>query len=102
MEKVPFPEFDLTGKVAIVTGAGRGMGYHIALALAKYGADVPSADLPAFDQPLLAEVARRAAPQAQVAAPPAGAPIFTDDRAPVEQVVHALVLRYLLGASPPQ
>jgi len=40
MEKVPFSEFDLTGKVAIVTGAGRGMGYHIALALAKYGADL--------------------------------------------------------------
>ena len=40
MERVPFPEFDLTGKVAIVTGAGRGMGYHIALALAKYGADI--------------------------------------------------------------
>ena len=36
-----FPsEFDLSGKVAIVTGAGRGMGYHMALALAKYGADV--------------------------------------------------------------
>lgn len=33
-------EFDLTGKVAIVTGAGRGMGYHIALALARYGADL--------------------------------------------------------------
>jgi len=40
MEKVPFSEFDLTGKVAIVTGAGRGMGYHFALALAKYGADL--------------------------------------------------------------
>jgi 2-deoxy-D-gluconate 3-dehydrogenase len=40
MEKAPFSEFDLTGKVAIVTGAGRGMGYHIALALAKYGADI--------------------------------------------------------------
>jgi NAD(P)-dependent dehydrogenase (short-subunit alcohol dehydrogenase family) len=40
MEKVPYSEFDLTGKVAIVTGAGRGMGYHIALALAKYGADL--------------------------------------------------------------
>lgn len=35
-----FPDFDLTGKVAIVTGAGRGLGYYIALGLAKYGADV--------------------------------------------------------------
>ena len=33
-------EFDLSGKVAIVTGAGRGMGYPIALALARYGADL--------------------------------------------------------------
>ena len=33
-------EFDLSRKVAIVTGAGRGIGYHIALALAKYGADL--------------------------------------------------------------
>ena len=35
-----FPEFDLTGRVAVVTGAGRGMGYHIALALARYGTDL--------------------------------------------------------------
>jgi 2-deoxy-D-gluconate 3-dehydrogenase len=40
MEKIPFSEFDLSGKVAIVTGAGRGMGYHIALALSKYGVDL--------------------------------------------------------------
>ena len=33
-------EFDLDGKVAVVTGAGRGMGYDIALALARYGADI--------------------------------------------------------------
>jgi NAD(P)-dependent dehydrogenase (short-subunit alcohol dehydrogenase family) len=35
-----FEEFDLSGKLAIVIGAGRGMGYHFALALARYGADV--------------------------------------------------------------
>ena len=40
MDKIPFSEFDLSGKVAIVTGAGRGLGYHIALILAKYGADL--------------------------------------------------------------
>ena len=39
MKKIP-SDFDLSGKVAIVTGAGRGMGYHIALALARYGADL--------------------------------------------------------------
>jgi hypothetical protein len=46
---------------------------------------------------LLAEVARRAAPQARAAQPPPGTPIFTDDRAPVEQVVHRLVLQHFLG-----
>jgi 2-deoxy-D-gluconate 3-dehydrogenase len=32
--------FDLTGKKAVVTGAGRGLGRSIAVALASYGADV--------------------------------------------------------------
>ena len=52
MERVPFPEFDLSGKVAIVTGAGRGMGYYIALALARYGADliVSSRTLPELEE----------------------------------------------------
>ncbi|RPJ36741.1 MAG: glucose 1-dehydrogenase [Deltaproteobacteria bacterium] len=40
MEKNPYPEFDLSGKVAIVSGAGRGMGSHFAIALARYGADL--------------------------------------------------------------
>jgi spermidine synthase len=55
------------------------------------------ANLSLFDAPLLAEVARRAVPQAHQADPPAGAPIFTDDHAPVELVVHRLVLQYMLS-----
>ena len=40
---------------------------------------------------------QQAVTQARVAAPPADAPIFTDDRAQVEQVVHGLILDYLAG-----
>src|SRR2546425_12115738 len=35
-----FPAFDLTGQVAVVTGAARGLGEAISLALAHAGADV--------------------------------------------------------------
>ena len=37
---MPLPEYDLRGKVAFVTGAGRGIGKGIAQALAEAGADV--------------------------------------------------------------
>jgi len=37
--------FDLTNKVAIVTGGASGIGYGMALGLARYGADVVIADL---------------------------------------------------------
>ena len=40
MNRNQFPHFDLSGKVAIVTGAGRGMGYSMSQALAQNGADL--------------------------------------------------------------
>ena len=54
-------------------------------------------NLPRFTGPMLDQVAQQASGLARVAQPPPGTPIFTDDRAPVEQVVHALVLRQMFG-----
>jgi spermidine synthase len=55
------------------------------------------ANLPRFAGPMLDQVAEQTSGLARQAQPPPGTPIFTDDRAPVEQVVHALVLRQMFG-----
>lgn len=50
--------FDLTGRVAVVTGAGRGLGRTMALALAAAGADVAVSSRTAADlQSLVTEIA---------------------------------------------
>jgi len=54
------------------------------------------ANLSRFTGPMLDQVAQQTSGVARQAQPPPGTPIFTDDRAPVEQVVHALVLRQML------
>ncbi|MPL98734.1 2-dehydro-3-deoxy-D-gluconate 5-dehydrogenase [bioreactor metagenome] len=40
MQDIIIPDFDLTGKVAVITGGTKGLGYGMALTLAHYGADV--------------------------------------------------------------
>ncbi|GHU64464.1 oxidoreductase [Clostridia bacterium] len=49
MAEVKIPNFDLTGKVAIITGGTKGLGYNMAHTLAAYGADVVVASRTAAD-----------------------------------------------------
>ena len=49
--------FDLTGKVAVVTGASRGLGRQDALTLARQGADVVITDVLVEDDPDLQKTA---------------------------------------------
>lgn len=48
-------------------------------------------------QPLLAEMAARAARTVRPAS--SGGAILTDDKAPIEQIVHGIMLRFFLGSS---
>ena len=52
--------FDLTGRVAVVTGASRGLGRQDALTLAKQGADVVITDVLVEDDPDLLKTAEAA------------------------------------------
>jgi hypothetical protein len=54
-----------------------------------------AANLPLLDDPRLALLARRSLDNLRTPAP--SALIFTDDRAPVERLTHAVALRYVLG-----
>lgn len=57
------------------------------------------AGLPPDTPPAFRQFAADSLPRSRVATPPADAPVFTDDRAPVERVVHGIILDFLRGGN---
>jgi gluconate 5-dehydrogenase len=52
--------FDLSGSVALITGAGVGFGEQISLAFAEYGCDIAASDLDMENPRRTAESVRKA------------------------------------------
>lgn len=77
--------FSLTGRVALVTGAGRGIGRAVAMELAEAGADLILASRTAADLQQVAEVARGRGREALVV------PADVADEAAVESLVRRAV-----------
>ena len=77
---------------------GFDLGNSLVIGTARPGKlDNYAANTNALSNPLLAEVARRS--QGHVRIPSGRGPVLTDDRAPIEQIVHGIVLRYMWGSA---
>ena len=75
-------EFDLSEQIAVVTGAGRGLGHDISLALARYGAHVVACSRTESQLETVAEKIKEIARENEV-------PIIEDK--PLAQALHKMV-----------
>ena len=86
LPELPFPELDLEGRVALVTGAGRGIAGGVARVLAEAGADVAlNARTATYAAPLAADIARATGRRVEVF------PADMTDPASVEATVAAVL-----------
>jgi dehydrogenase/reductase SDR family protein 4 len=86
--KMTEPSFDLSGKVAIVTGGSRGIGRAIALGLANYGADVVVASRKQADLDVVADEIRALGRKAAAIA------THMRDREEIERLVQATLAEF--------